>query len=663
MPTYDAEILADNPVAYWKLEDLSGTTMLDSSGFGRDGTIFTSSPGPPTLGVAGPIETDALSLGGSGAYGYYASASGSETDLRDDFTWEIWGKTDDLVQDYGLLDRNGSLALNGSNLLAINSGSAWMRVSSASGLANTFDLGSPIAANAWVHLFGTRISNVIRLYVNGLLKDERTDFPSSSIVYADYNSGDWTIGALRTSLSGGGYDKFSRFVARAALYASALSAGRALAHYEAAKAVLPLSATIYVRFPVELDTDQVDPIDFPFTHNFANAITGEPNPLTEIISYKTNLNQSEPDYQQRVNSQPHHTQRFLEYAITAVGQQRSRLQASLWTPGETYKLPIAKDWGNLTATANATDTTLSLDTTLREYEVGSYAIVWSNVFDASTSQTFKITSVADDELGITPEVPATLPSGSVVMPARLASLPDDELNVKSHMIDRETAVLQFEILSTEVDSRRKTAYTPSETYLSEEVFTLERAKVEWVDETDNAIRRRKQETGTHTGNDYQRAIDTGSPGSIPLRVTLATRESQSEFLGWMDARQGSQNPVWVRSEDNDLQVLSRTLTSITITNIGYTTKYRRHSARRDLAILKTDGTWVYKRITDAVDNGDGTETLSVSSAPTVAQTSKICFLKRCCAPDRFEIVSHRNGAGFIAECEFTLTELLTTPEA
>lgn len=39
LPTsaYDAEVLADNPVAYWKLDETAGTQMADSSGYGRHG--------------------------------------------------------------------------------------------------------------------------------------------------------------------------------------------------------------------------------------------------------------------------------------------------------------------------------------------------------------------------------------------------------------------------------------------------------------------------------------------------------------------------------------------------------------------------------------------------------------------------------------------------
>ena len=660
MSTYDAAILADTPIGYWKIEELVTTVPLtDSSGNGYDGSFFTTAP-VPVLGIAGPIETDSVSHGGSSRIGTIPAGSGHALDVRNAFTWEAWGYLDDTVQNYVQLCRQGSFALNGSNLIGFDSGHAAARISVGSGGANTFNLASDaLSSGAWYHMAVTRNTNVMRLVVNGILVDERTDLPVDPIVYASYNDANWTIGASLPS----GTANHAQGTSRVAIYGSALTAARLLAHYEAALASLPVSATITIRVVVELDTDQIIPVDFPFVHNFAEPLSGSPRPIVEHLTYKTNVNQSEPDYQQRINAQPYHAERTLEYAITPTSARaRAMMQAALWTPGSIYKLPIGNDWGSLTAQATASATTLSLDTTKRDYEVGSYVVVWQDVYEPWGAQFFEITSRTDTELGVTPPVTTTFPNGSPVMPARSARLPEDSLSLESHLIDRETALLQFEVLSTELSSRRITTYTPSATYLTIEVFSLERAKVEWVDPSGYQINRRFQGTGTPTGNDYQRAIDTGSPQTIPLRLLLASQAAISEFYGWMDARQGKQNPVWIVSQESDLNVIARSGTTITIDYIGYAARYNVHSARRHIAFKKTDATYVYKMITAAVDNGDGTETLTVDSPPTLATIAKTSFLKFCTAPDQFELRYHRDGSGFIAECEFTLTELLTTPE-
>lgn len=655
--SYESEVLADNPVFYCRLDDGAGSTVMpDISPSASDGTYYSGTG----FGLASPIQTDPSSR----AIGTHIGFVRVEDESLGTFTWEAWGLYTPSLVAAALITRGGQIGLSASNYIGINSNAAAAQVS-VGGVS--YDLTYGLGSNyGWYHIVVTRLTNVMRLYVNGYLRAERTDLGVGELtgwgvppdVFTNPNQYTY-IGTGQTAdvWASPGTDE-------AAIYITALTASRVLAHFEAALAVLPLSATIYVRFNVELDADAISPIEFPFTHNFANAISGEPNPLIEVISYKTNVNQSEPDYQQRVNAQPYHAERTLEYHVTSVGVQRARLQAALWTPGDVYPLPIANDWGQLTAQATAGASILSLDTTLRDYEVGSYVGVWGNIFDASTYQQFQITSVADTELGITPDVANTIPIGSPAMPARLACLPEDDLRVESHLIDRETAVLQFEILSTELSSRRITAYTPVETYKSIERFSLERAKVEWLDPAPYQIGRRMSATGTPTGNDYWRAIDTGSPQTVPIRVTLASRQAISEFYGWMDARQGKQNPVWVVSQDNDLNVLSRTGSpgTITITKIGYASRYNVHSARRDLAILKPDGSYIFKRITAAVDNGDGTETLTLDGDPPLfADITKVSFLKLCTVPDRFELRYSRNGSEFICECDFGLQELLTTP--
>ena len=52
--TYASEVLADTPLAYYRLGEASGTTLVDSSGNARDGTYA----GSPTLGAASLLVSD-----------------------------------------------------------------------------------------------------------------------------------------------------------------------------------------------------------------------------------------------------------------------------------------------------------------------------------------------------------------------------------------------------------------------------------------------------------------------------------------------------------------------------------------------------------------------------------------------------------------------------
>jgi hypothetical protein len=647
------------PLAYWKLEELSGSTMTDDSGNGRDGTIFTTPP-TPTLGIAGPIETDALSLGSRGRHGEISVASGSTLDLRSAFTWEVWGQTDNLVQDYGLLCRNGSLSLNGSNFLAFNSGSAWARIAFGSGGANTFDLSySDIVANAWYHIVVVRNGTAMLLYVNGTLRDQRTDLPSGSLVYASYNDNPWTTGALRTSTSGGGYANFSRGTSHAALYATALSSVRILAHYEAAKTSLPLRATIVINLGLELNTDQIQPVDFGFVHNFSETFGDGVVPITEELEYKTNVNQSEPDYQQRISARPHGALRTLEYHLSPTSAAaRSRLQASLYAPAQFYCLPGWSDSGVLTGAATSGTNTVSLDTTKRDYEVGSYVGFCSDLQNPTTYQFYKITAVSDTQLTLESNIGTTVASGSPVFPARVVSISEDTLAVKSFAADHEDSVIRFDVIERELSTRRITAYTPSVTYKSIEVFSLESAKVSFMDSRPYDIARRIQ---AH-GRDYQYAMDTGSPQTFPVRFLLTTRSQLSDFYGWLDARQGKLNPLWVSSKEKDLTIAARP-TSTTLT-VSPKTGFSFHHGRRDIEFLLTDGTYSRKRVTAITDNGTSETWTFDATLPLLANISKASFLKFCTlAQDTVTIRYYRGGSNgsVIAESTINFRELLTSP--
>jgi hypothetical protein len=90
-----------------------------------------------------------------------------------------------------------------------------------------------------------------------------------------------------------------------------------------------------------------------------------------------------------------------------------------------------------------------------------------------------------------------------------------------------------------------------------------------------------------------------------------------------------------------------------------------HHGRRDLEILKTDGTFSRVRLTAITDNLDGTETLTTSTSfPTFATISRVSFLKFCTlAQDTITVRYFKGGSNgaVIADCSLNMKELLTSP--
>lgn len=656
--SYDSTILADSPRGFWKLYELSGTVASDSSGNARHGTILTFPDNTviaPVLGIEGPIETDNPRYAMSG--GVARAPAHSSLDTTGAFTWEIWGYQDAPTSGTAvLLTRTNTGAGTLGTHMRINGQtvSCTVRLDSTGATGWQVSFGNQLPWFTWFYFAATRNGNVLRLYVNGLLKEERTDLPTDTITFDKPN---WGISAVPTGVN----NASSWGVSCAAIYDTQLNDARILAHYEAGKLELPIFSTINVRTSIELDTDQAIPIDFPFAHNWVDAISGQERPIIERISYKTNVNQSEPDYQQRVNARPYHPQRILEYVITPNSSQaRAQLHRLLWEPGQVYKLPIWTDWTPLTAPSPATDMTLDCDTTLKEFEVDSYAVAFNDVYDPTTVQFFQLSGITGSQLTVSPAVSTGLLAGDPVAPARLVILRESSLAVDSHTADRETLLLRFEILATELGTRRQSTYVPTSTYRSIEVFSLDKARVETLEPTPYQILQRWAGTGNLIGNDYLRAVDTGSPQTVPVRVLLDGRAARADFLGWLDVRQGKQNPVWIVSQEHDLHVVSTELGKINV-RAGYFATYDLHYGRRDIQLLYTDGTVTNARITAAVNEG-ATDELTLDAGPTGGKTiQRVSFLRLCTAPDEFELRFHRNGQDFVTECAFEFRELLTTP--
>ena len=665
-------MLADTPVLYWRLDMVgpatNGDTIPDTSGNSRTGTLLWeptpfSDGAPPTpnpYGYASPIETDAASREFYAYSNAYPTTTGTSTIRR--ATETETQPTGDAACECWIRPKGGMPSASDVHLVGTNDfGLQWSFASgfarfaaylydSAGTLFKAIDTSFTIDdyIDRSFHCVAVRSGNSLLLYIDGTLR------ATTSI-----------SSALPTRTSGGnfvcGHDSSLTFhLARydeAAFYDHALTGTRVLAHYEAAKLVLSLRATITISVGVELNTDQIIPTNLGFAHNFSETFGDSQIPIVEELSYKTNVNQSEPDYQQRVNARPHGAYRTLEYQLSpSSGAARSRLQGALWTPARMYCLPVWTDSGITTGSAGSGTDTIPVDTTKRDYQVGSYCGACTDLQNPASYQFFQILAVSDTQLTLSSLIDTTIPSGSPVFPARLASISDDSLAVKSFAADHEDQVLRFEVLESELSTRRITAYTPSTTYLSTEVLSLESAKVSFLDSRPYDIARRIQ---AH-GRDYQYALDTGSPQSFPVRFLLTSRSALSDFYGWLDARQGKQNPLWVSTKERDYIATARpTSTTLTVTKAGFAF----HHGRRHLEILKTDGSFVRLKLTAITDNGS-TETLTTSDTfPVFADIAKVSFLKYCVlAQDAVQIRYHKGGANgaVIAESTLSFKELLTS---
>ncbi|MCX6117436.1 MAG: LamG domain-containing protein, partial [Proteobacteria bacterium] len=158
--SYQGVVLADSPIGYWRMGETSGTTVIDSSGNGMNGTYINS----PTLSVAGHITGDsntAITLNGSTQY---ATVSHSSTAITGAMSAEAWYRSSNVaIGEQQILskfpggDTNYYFGIYQSKVELAVTGNQYKQ--STSTLSN----------NTLYHLVATYDLSNVRFYINGIL--------------------------------------------------------------------------------------------------------------------------------------------------------------------------------------------------------------------------------------------------------------------------------------------------------------------------------------------------------------------------------------------------------------------------------------------------------------------------------------------------------------
>ena len=220
--TYSATVLADGPVAYWRMDETSGSTMADASGHANNGRYA----GAYALGQTGAIAGDGNTAVGFDGQSGAASVVNSSTLQVNTITIEIWinKKTDTEYGAYVAKNFEGGGGAGSGWFQLVNShhdGRLEFRVTSDGAPAVVSR--STFALNTWYYVVATYDGTVARLFVNGKLDSSLkvTALPKQT---ADpLFIGRRTDGLFNNAL-----------VDEVAIYPVALSADRIAAHWRAA---------------------------------------------------------------------------------------------------------------------------------------------------------------------------------------------------------------------------------------------------------------------------------------------------------------------------------------------------------------------------------------------------------------------------------------------
>ena len=224
LPSYVAGVLASAPSLYYRLDDASGTTALDSSAGGHNGTYV----GGVTLGAKGATPDGDTAATFDGSSGYVANSARFTNPQV--FTLEAWfHTTTDGGAILGFADAPTGTPANDDRVIYMNNaGQLYFGV----GANRTIHTTAKYDDGSWHLVDATLGPDGMALYADGVLaaSDPKT---TSAQAYDGY----WRVGGM-DSLSSWSSKPHSSYFAgaidEAAVYPSELTATQIAAHFSAA---------------------------------------------------------------------------------------------------------------------------------------------------------------------------------------------------------------------------------------------------------------------------------------------------------------------------------------------------------------------------------------------------------------------------------------------
>lgn len=232
--SYTAQVLADSPSAWYRLGEPSGA-VLDTMG-GTSGSVV----GTTTRDVAGALVVDDGAILLNGSTGYVTVPDQAQLDPGDVFTLECWIKRTATGAAIEKLLSKGA----GGYFLGINADAIEVAVQGSTIVCTSTTL---VNNTSWHHVAWTKNAGTTKIYIDGV---DRTGTVTNDTVIA--TSSALFIGVL-SSLT----EFYNGVLDEVAIYPTALSAARILAHFNAASD--PASTPTWVS-PVDTAAMGLNPV-------------------------------------------------------------------------------------------------------------------------------------------------------------------------------------------------------------------------------------------------------------------------------------------------------------------------------------------------------------------------------------------------------------------
>jgi PKD repeat protein len=231
---YAAAVTAQSPDQYWRLDETSGSSVLDSSSSGQDGAVLAGVTWGAAGSPASALNRAATLNGSSGAIVSRETSTAPKT-----YSTELWFKTNTTrggrLIGFGSSSSTtlSSASSSDRQVCMLNNGRLQFGTSGAA--RNLAETTTSYNNNQWHHVVATQGADGMKLYVDGV--QVATNAATDAASYTGY----WRVGGDRC-YGGQTSNYLAGTVDEAAVYATALTGAQVRSHYEAAGGAVPNQA-------------------------------------------------------------------------------------------------------------------------------------------------------------------------------------------------------------------------------------------------------------------------------------------------------------------------------------------------------------------------------------------------------------------------------------
>jgi hypothetical protein len=398
------------------------------------------------------------------------------------------------------------------------------------------------------------------------------------------------------------------------------------------QALLPSSGASNINLDVLFSFAGIDGTDMAVTGSRILVFSVAPDwqaGIEETISFLTDVFKAYDDSEQRraLRSAPRRSLKFR--ALTLTARDAAGMESLIWGwQQEPYGVPFWQDAQPLEDDVLAGQFTIQVNTVDRLFSEGGLALIWKDQF---TYEALTIAGVTDDSITFAEptQFAWTAGAGAKIVPiflGRLANAVDvARLTCFADQVD-----VEFQGEAMQVAPLPAAALTQ---FLGFDVLEI---PPNWV----NGLKR-KYARSTITMDPKIGPITVDDKGGTPIASHdlpwwLDSHAKVTALRAFLLARFGQFAPFWAPTWDQDLVMATDAIAGSSVLNIEavyYTRFFFPDQARRYLALLSVGGaTKQYVEVTGSVDNGDGTESLTLSAElgeDVIAATTMVSFLAFC----------------------------------